>query len=489
MNVTMIVPNIRTDIYIHLGDISEGVAYISSVLQQKGIRFNLIRVLRLTEEKSLLSRVKETSPDIIGYSCISPMFKYVKRWAPLIKREIGAFSICGGVHPTLDPEGTISVEGLDAICIGEGEDALVELFTSMMEGKPFLDTQSIWFKQNGKIVRNPIRPLSDNLDHLPFPDLDIFEYANSFYYRNRLANLKISRGCIFDCYYCCNHILKRTYPNPKNYVRHYSVNRALNYINTFLNKYPDVEVISFTDDVLTLDKSWFEEFILRYKKEVGLPFSCRDRIELLSEDTLEKLCYGGCYRVIIGIESGNKDIRYHILNRKMSDDLINRTLENCHKLGIKVQTYNMFGLPSETMKMALDTVKVNASPYIDRPMSFIFYPFLATELYKRCLEEGLMSDKELESYREDTILNLKSIKKSQVRFLHFYFPALVKLYKYLRNKTTLRRLVDRILSSSLFPCWLLLFVHKLYIPIDRYRFIRRFKKGETSKLYLSSPPT
>jgi len=176
-----------------------------------------------------------------------------------------------------------------------------------------------------------------------------------------------------------------------------------------LNKYPDVDVISFTDDVLTLDNDWLEKFVARYKKEIGLPFSCRDRIELLTIEKLKILQYGGCYRVIIGIESGNRDIRYNILNRRMSNDLINQTLENCHRLGIKVQTYNMFGLPTETIKKALETVKINASPYIDRPMSFIFYPFLATELYNMCSKEGLMSEKELESYREDTILNLKSV--------------------------------------------------------------------------------
>jgi len=489
MNFTMILPNLRTDIYIHLGDIIEGVAYLSSVLEQKGIRFNLIRVLKPIDEKELIEKVKETSPDIIGYSSISPMFKYVKQWAPLIKKEVAAFSICGGVHPTLDPDGTLSTDGLDAICIGEGEDALVELCSKMSKGKPFLDTKSIWFKKNREVIRNPVRPLPGNLDHLPFPNLEIFDYANSFYYQNRLGNLKISRGCIFNCYYCCNHILKRTYPNPKNYVRHYSVEGALQYIHTFLNKYPDVNVVSFTDDVLTLDNDWLEEFVERYKKEIGLPFSCRDRIELLTVKKLEILRYGGCYRVIIGIESGNRDIRYNILNRKMSNDLINQTLENCNKLGIKVQTYNMFGLPTETMNKALETIKINASPYIDRPMSFIFYPYIATELYNMCLKERLMSDRELESYREDTILNLKSIKKSQVRFLHFYFLKLVNLYKYLSNKPKLRSVVDRILCSPLFPNWLFLLAHKLYTHIDRYRFVRKFKKGNTSKVYLSSPCT
>jgi anaerobic magnesium-protoporphyrin IX monomethyl ester cyclase len=486
MNFTMILPNIRTDIYVHLGDIIEGVAYLSSALEQKGIRFNLIRVLQPADIKELIKRVKETSPDIIGFSSISPMFKYVKQWAPLIKNAIEAFTICGGVHPTLDPEGTLSIDGIDGICIGEGENALVELCSKIQQGNTFLDTKSFWFKKNGKVIKNPIRPLPENLDHLPFPNLDIFDYTNSFYYRNHLASMRVSRGCIFNCYYCCNHILKRRYPNQKNYVRHYSVQGAIKYIQTFLKKYPDVDVIDFNDDVLTLDNEWLEEFVIRYKREVGLPFSCRDRLELLTEEKLEKLRYGRCFRVIVGIESGNEEIRYNVLNRKMSEDLINKSLERCQRLGIKVQTYNMFGLPTETMKKALDTIKINTAPAIDRPMSFIFYPYFATELYNRCFNEGLMSSKELESYREDTILNLKSIKKNQVRFLHFYFPKLVKLYVYLRNKPRLRNLVDSIMCSKLFPNWLFLLAYKLYTPIDRYRFIRRFKKGRTSKTYLSS---
>ncbi len=482
----MIFPNIRTDLYVHCGDFCEGIGYLASVLKKIGVNFNFIRILQPIDSSGLIKRIKATSPDIIGYSSISPAFKYVQQWAPLIKREIGAFSICGGVHPTLNPEGSLSAEGIDAICIGEREDALTELCSKIRDGKEYIDVKSIWFKKNGSIIKNPVRALPENLDYLQFPDLEIIEYGKSFYYRNRLASLRVSRGCIFNCYYCCNHILKRRYPNPKNYVRHYSVNRVLEYINTFLKKYPNVDVIDFNDDVLTLDNEWLEKFVVRYKKEIGLPFSCRDRIELLSEDKLEKLKYGGCYRLIIGIESGNKDIRYNILNRKMSDELINQTLEKCNKLGIEIQTYNMFGLPHETMEKALDTIKMNATPYIDRPMSFIFYPFPSTELYNICLKEGLLSDRELESYREDSILTLKSIKKSQVKFLHFYFAKLVKIYRYLRDKAKLRNIIDKILCSSLFPSWLFVLLHKLYKPVDKYRFIQKYKKGETAKIYSRS---
>ena len=412
MNFTMIFPNIRHDKYVHTGDIDEGISYLASVLEQKGIHFNFIRILKPINEIELLDKVKQTNPDIIGYSSISPTFKYIKQWAPIIKKEFGVLSIYGGIHPSLDPEGSLSVEGIDAICIGEGEESLAELCTKIKEGKPFTDTKNFWFKQYGEIVKNPVRPLKHNLDHLPHPKIEIFDYANSFLYRHGWIMVKLSRGCVFNCNYCCNHILRQIYPNPKNYVRYYSVDFALDYIKNYLNKFPNIKALYFIDDILTQNRKWFGEFILPYKRNIGLPFCCNDRFDLLNKETLEKLRYGGCFRVYVGVESGNRDIRYNVLNRKMSNELINQTFENCHRLGIQVYTFNMLGRPHETMAQALDTVKINTSPYISRPFSVIFIPFPSTKLHKLCLDEGLLSknnaDTIPDTLMEETILYLKS---------------------------------------------------------------------------------
>ena len=54
----------------------------------------------------------------------------------------------------------IEEEGVDGICIGEGEGAIVDLANALDEGRLDLSIPNWWFKVEGKIIRNPVRPCS-----------------------------------------------------------------------------------------------------------------------------------------------------------------------------------------------------------------------------------------------------------------------------------------------------------------------------------------
>ena len=59
---------------------------------------------------------------------------------------------------------------------------------------------NIWWKNGGKIFKNKPRLLIEDLDSLPFPDKDIFDYIPPERYQ-----LFASRGCPYVCSYCFNH--------------------------------------------------------------------------------------------------------------------------------------------------------------------------------------------------------------------------------------------------------------------------------------------
>ena len=76
----------------------------------------------------------------------------------------------GGVDTTVNPEW--AMEHADIICVGEGEYAALEL-TEALEGKRDLySIQNLWVRRDGEIIKNPIRPLIQDLDSLPFPNFD-----------------------------------------------------------------------------------------------------------------------------------------------------------------------------------------------------------------------------------------------------------------------------------------------------------------------------
>lgn len=134
--------------------------------------------------------------------------------------------IYGGVHPTLLPEETIKHSLVDAICIGEGEKTIVEYLNRLEKGES-PNVKGIWYKENGKIVRNSLRPFIQNLDSLPFPNWDywnIEKYFKTFFIPNSLSILS-SRGCPYNCSFCSNRAIASAIPG-----RYYRIRFAENVI-------------------------------------------------------------------------------------------------------------------------------------------------------------------------------------------------------------------------------------------------------------------
>ena len=138
----------------------------------------------------------------------------------------------GDPQPHLFPT-VIEQEGIDIIYRGEAEDALVELLDRLQNGQDYTDVKNLWIKQGDRIIKNPMRPLIQDLDSLPFPDrgsfLKYYAYAHSSV-KHFLATL----GCPYDCAYCFNHMLKRIYKEmrrtPNAILFHFPGSPALSYL-------------------------------------------------------------------------------------------------------------------------------------------------------------------------------------------------------------------------------------------------------------------
>jgi len=162
-----------------------------------------------------LNELIELSKDseLIGISLMSIFFNYGIQITQALKSTLDIPVLWGGIHPTVRPEECL--EYADMVCLGEGEEALVELVTKMENGQDFYDVPGMWFKEKGKIIKNKMRPLIQNLDTIPFPDND---YENKYILSGRhiLAMnedllMKYSgqkkktyktlptRGCLFEC--------------------------------------------------------------------------------------------------------------------------------------------------------------------------------------------------------------------------------------------------------------------------------------------------
>jgi radical SAM superfamily enzyme YgiQ (UPF0313 family) len=402
--------------YLPEGRIYLGIGYLSAFLKQEGHRTSLIHLVRPVEREELLDMVKREAPDVLAASSTTHMFRHVRKWLNWVKEEMDIFTICGGAHPTLDPQGALEEAPLDAVCLGEGEEALAELCAALEEGRDHSGIASLWVRAGKEVRRNPVRPLVEDLDTLPMPDRAIFDPSLFCPQQHERGTLMASRGCPYSCTYCSNHVQRSIYPNRDKYVRFRSVDNVMREVRRIIDADADgrLRYIRFDDDILTLDPDWFRELATRYREEVGLPFICNSRVNVLDEPTVKLFAGAGCSVICMGIESGNERIRREVLRRYMSNQEIVRAFRLCREYGIKTVSTNMASLPEEDLPALLDTIKINAMARPHCMQVSTYHPYPNTRLYRYCEERGYLSGRHV-----DTIFDGRSALESP----HFREPA------------------------------------------------------------------
>jgi len=277
------------------------IGYLSSVLLRDGHRTELTSLRNAARQKKLLTEFK---PDIIALSLVTGRHTLFLDTVRQIKKECpGIAVLAGGPHTTFYPE-FIHEEGIDAVCRGEGEIALPALINAFERDRRFLpDTIANWWvkKPDGSVIKNDVGPLIEDLDTLPYPDRDIYDRA---YPCNEHATVyaMTSRGCPFKCSYCFNHAYQELYLGKGRLCRRRNVGNLLGEFEKLKQSYP-LQIIVFQDDTFNLDKAWLKEFAAQYPREIGIPFHCHLRADLLDEESAALLRIAG-YAVSMGLVTG-----------------------------------------------------------------------------------------------------------------------------------------------------------------------------------------
>jgi radical SAM superfamily enzyme YgiQ (UPF0313 family) len=470
VNITFIYPEISSEIHSR-GSFHFGIGWLAACLKKAGHKVVLLHLTAAIKKDHFLSLLNKKGPKgLIAFSSTTNDFPFVKRLSGWVKEKYDLPIICGGVHPTIAPEDAISCDHIDMICIGEGEGALVELCNNFNNEIERYAIKNLWIKKDGEIIKNPVRPLLNDLDSLPYPDRELFNYESLEEMSERRFTVMASRGCPYSCAYCCNHIIREKYPNKKDYVRFRSAENVIKEIEYGLNNYPDIERIIFHDDILFLNRSWFEEFLALYKKRVNLPFICNSRVDLMKRELVHKLKEAGCIQVGMGIESGNEVSRTKVLNRNITREQIISAFKDCKNAGLRTYAFNMVGLPMEDKEGVLETVKLNARVRPSKIQTSIFYPYPFTQLYNLCLEKGyLRNGKIVDDYFKDTTLRLDSMTREEIVFFQIYFTTLVGIYRVIFSlspsvQKLLEHFLDRVLCSPFIPLNLLITIKRRFAP-------------------------
>ncbi len=375
--------------------------------------------------------VEEYSPNIIGLSCIECTYELGIEMLKSI-RHYNIPIIVGGVFATFAPEEIIAEDCVDMVCVGEGEYALVELCTKILEKEDITSVQNIWFKKDGKIIRNGIRrPV--NLDELPFQDWSIFD-PKRFYKPmggkiSMTGTFEMNRGCPYSCRFCSDYGLNKLYANNGGYYREKSIKRLIDEMKEKKKEYNLQFAYLVAESFLTTKRERVIEFIERYK-EVDIPFWIEARPESINEENVRLLESSGCKGISIGIESGNLNLRRNLLGRNMTDETILKAFKILEKSSLRVSANNIIGFPTETREQIFETINLNRQIDVPSVMVSLYNPYKGTALREYCEEEGLMQEKSLAGdYRSETVLNMPQLSRKELLGLQRTFPLYVKLPK------------------------------------------------------------
>ena len=419
---------------------SIGLRYLASVLRKSGfdvsmiffkeknIALDLMELPTRKEYDLMEGFIKDIHPDLIGIGVRSSFLKIASEITRRIQKSLNKPVIWGGTHATVAPEESIQVA--DMICLGEGEQAILELAEKLSLNQKVTDIQNLWIRKDAQVAKNPLRPLIEDLDSLPFPD-----YVNenkSFIEDEKISkqdpglqafNLDVltSRGCPYHCSYCSNSIFRNLYKGKGPLVRLRSVQNVLDEIKTQKEIFPRLKRVDFIDEVFSWDKGWVEEFIEKYKRDISLPFHCMQHPITTDKEIMRMLKSAGLERVEIGIQTGSERVRKKIFERPVSDKRLIETSRIMRDLKI-VPFYdlivdNPFETP-EDKRQGLDLMLKISRPFYMHMFSLIYFP--NTILTKKALKAKLISEDQIEGHAtksfDQMYVSLKHPRSDEDRF-------------------------------------------------------------------------
>lgn len=443
MKVLLIYPNVVES----PKDISLGLGIISALLKQKKHEVGLIDTTFKITKTEIIKKIKDFNPDIVGVTAATNDLYNAINICNLIKKIKNVPIVCGGYHATIAPEDIIKQDCFDIVAIGEAEYSFLELIGSIEKGKINYNLRNLWFKNQGKIIKNPIGHLNEELDKLPFADREIFNYQKYIDSNRGLATFLSTKGCPFMCTYCINKVLIEKYKGKGTYLRFRSVENLFQEIKQVIKNYK-VKEIEFYDDTFTLNKSRLREFCKKYPKEVNLPFYINARVNAVTKKDFQMLKKAGCVRVSIGIESGDTKIRNPVLKRNQTEEQIINTFKWAKEAGLKTYSFNMIGIPYETKESIEKTIEINRKINPDYVGVSIFNAFKGTELYDLCLKKNWLTNNYSKSYFQSTNIKHPNFTSRQLKQIRDRFGF--EVYKHKNKKRAYIDLIDKKLTKAPF---------------------------------------
>jgi len=410
MNYLLVMPKKLSSID-HFNIFPIGLAYISASLKQAGypvVTANLDFI-----EGDTASILKELiSRENIDVLCTGGLSRDCAKLKEVIEtaRKInpGVITVVGGGIISSDPEPAMQVLDADIGVIGEGERTICQLAQALNSGEKLTRVAGLIFKdgKNG-LLRTPPRKEIADIDSIPFPDFDGFNYERWVRSSGGGGAVLSDRSCPFHCTFCFH-------PTGEKY-RQRSLDNIFKEIDYQIQHY-DVKCIGLTSELFSTTKQRVVNFCNRIK-EYKIPWGCCLRVCDVDAHMLQLMKRSGCVNVVLGLESAENSV-LKSMRKGITVEQIERALNLTYEAGLMIEGGFIFGDVNETYETALNTLdfwgKHNKKHYLNLSM---IYVFPGSKLYEDACAAGIINNRE--QYLRDgcPLINVSKMKPAEYKAL------------------------------------------------------------------------
>jgi len=421
-----------------------GIATIAAVLERDGHRVGLLdaAVEEITLEETI-ERVRKFAPEVIGVTSTTNFSCNAIELAEKIRESFpGITIVLGGPHASAYPESCLSSKCFDYVCIGEGEITLPELLACLKKGGNPQEVKGLAFVRDGKNIITEKRPFIEDLDSIPMPArhlLPIEKYIpmpNDGPYLPKTAMVS-SRGCPFHCIFCDHGVYGHSY-------RSESPKRIVDEMEVLKNKF-GMNDIAFVDSLFMISVKRVtdicDEIIRRGLK---IHWTCTTRANIATRQVFEKMKEAGCWRVRIGIESGNDEV-LKFIRKELNKDQVRRVVADADALGLHPKGFFMVGHPIDTKETVLETIEFAKSLPLTDVTVQVNTPMPGTTQWDIVKDHGNLITSDFEDYTYwEPVFVPRNMTREELNDLHrkFYRSFYLRPIIVWRHLKMLRKISD-----------------------------------------------
>jgi radical SAM superfamily enzyme YgiQ (UPF0313 family) len=313
------------------------------------------------------------NPDVVGISSLfTPYFREALEVANRAKAQLNVPVVMGGSHVSAVPDAVLSNPAVDYVIRGEGERPLVELINYLQGRLALTEVSNLGYKHAGQLVFNPVQN-NYAIDDIPAPDLSQLPLRKYTLGTKPLAFMITSRSCPHKCTFCSVHT---------TFGKSYRRRRVDQVLQEIRQRYQQgYRVIDFEDDNLTYYKPEFKQLcqiLIEEYPDRALELVAMNGISYLSldDELLELMWQAGFSQLNLALVSSDNTVRNTTKRPHTLERYVN-VVRKAKALGLSIVSYQILGLPSESLDSMVQTLVFNsrlpvllgASPFYRIPNS------------------------------------------------------------------------------------------------------------------------